>query len=62
MKFSPHRPLSFFRMHWDHEPQWNVRRRGSLLERASPLAPGFYWLCPYEVLERAGLQVVVVND
>lgn len=24
-------------------------------------ATGIYWLCPYEVLERAGLQVVVVN-
>jgi len=24
-------------------------------------ATGIYWLCPYEVLEKAGLQVVVVN-
>ena len=24
-------------------------------------ATGIYWLCPYEVLEQAGLQVVVVN-
>jgi hypothetical protein len=24
-------------------------------------ATGIYWLCPYEVLERAGLQVVMVN-
>ena len=25
-------------------------------------ATGIYWLCPYEVLEKAGLQVVVVNS
>src|SRR5438046_10682618 len=24
-------------------------------------ATGIYWLCPYEVLEKAGLQVLVVN-
>ena len=24
-------------------------------------APGIYWLCPHEVLEKAGLAVVVVN-
>ena len=24
-------------------------------------ATGIYWLCPYEVLEQAGLEVVVVN-
>ena len=24
-------------------------------------ATGVYWLCPYEVLEKAGVQVVMVN-
>ena len=24
-------------------------------------ATGVYWLCPYEVLEKAGLQVVMIN-
>jgi transposase len=24
-------------------------------------ATGVYWLCPYEVLEKAGMEVVVVN-
>ena len=35
--------------------------KGQGVKSVAMEATGVYWLCPYEVLEKAGLQVVVVN-
>jgi transposase len=44
--------------------QWHARRdwlKEKGVRTVAMEAPGSYWLCPYEVLEQAGLAVVVVN-
>jgi transposase len=44
--------------------QWHARRDYFLAHGVRSVAmeaTGIYWLCPYEVLEQAGLEVVVVN-